>query len=105
MFTVRCANTKSAGRGLTLAGAGLFLMLGGVTGCTHGSDDTGGGSSAGSMSGATGPQGTQAMANHQGPPPGGGPYVAPPAPNANTNGTGAGANGGANAAPASNSGG
>ena len=65
-----------------LACAAFTLLACSLQGCAHGSDDTGGGTATGSMSGATGPQYTQANANRQGPPPGGGknapaPDVAP----------------------------
>ncbi len=58
--------TKRNSRSLWLAGLGLTLSLTGLGGCSHGSDDTGGNSSMGSMSGTTGRQYTQSKANQDG---------------------------------------
>lgn len=54
---------------LTVMGAAISLA--GLGGCSHGSDDTGGNSSMGSMSGTTDRQYTQSRANQDGPKGGG----------------------------------
>ena len=51
---------------LYLAGLALFVSFIGLGGCTHGSDDTGGNSSMGSMSGTTNRQYTQSNAKSGG---------------------------------------